>query len=180
MRRLTLFFLTQFIILSTLKAQPIRYVNSFQDSALNAQWMNGNTIVNDKDSSTNFFSRTDAQHPYSSGLELVLPENVHRKNFRLSIKGLVRVSVTGAKNQLVVSIAENDSAVFWSGFQIPDTSGKPGKWNVFEFTKLFPRNLSPACKIKIFVWNADGLSVTDIDDLQITFTEFPLTSFLPK
>jgi len=180
MQRLVICILSQFIVVFICKAQTNRYYNNFQDSVINVGWMNGNTIVRDGDSLTNFFSRTDKEHPYSSGIEMTLPENIRSKNFRLSIKGRVRASVTDAKNQLVVSFAQNDSLIFWTGIELPDSSSVPGKWIAFGYTNLFPRNIPAGCTFKVFVWNADGLSITDIDDIEITFTETPLTSFLPK
>ena len=180
MQRLFICILPLFIVASTCKAQTNRYYNNFQDSTIHAQWMNGNTIVKDNDSLTNFFSRTDKEHPYSSGIEMKLPENIRSKNFRLSIKGRIRATVTDAKNQLVISFAQNDSLVFWTGIELPDSSGVPGQWTAFGYTNLFPRNIPPGCTFKVFIWNADGLSVTDVDDMEITFTETPFTSFLPK
>ena len=101
----------------------------------------------------------------------------------------------GANNQLVISIAKKDSAVFWDGLQLGEASLKTGdsdstagnlasndqlKWHTFKMTTLVPGNLPSDSKIKIYIWNADGRSETDVDEMEIIFTETPLTSFLPR
>jgi hypothetical protein len=180
MRRFTLYLLCSLMCVAVAKSQSNRYFNSFQDSSINRNWINANTIQADKDSASNFFSRTDAQQPYSSGLELTIPENFRKKNFRLAVNGRVRVSILGGKNQLVVTITDNDSTVYWNGLQLRDSSGSAGIWSTFKYTDVFPGNLSPSCKIKIFVWNVDGRSVTDVDDIEIIISEEPFPTFLPS
>lgn len=50
-----------------------RYFNNFEDSTLNAGWMNSNTITLSDDFTKNHFSRTDELIKYSSGIEIAIP-----------------------------------------------------------------------------------------------------------
>lgn len=157
-----------------------RYFNNFEDSVVNAVWMNPNTITESSDSVKNHFSRTDKTNAYSSGIEIEIPAGLKGKNFTLSVKGLKRISGAGANNQLVISVALKDSAIFWKGEHLTDSADKLNEWRMFGYSTLVPGNIPRDSKIKIFVWNADGKSETDIDDLEIYFTETKFPSFLPE
>jgi len=157
-----------------------RFFNNFEDSALNAEWMNGNTIEKSIDPAHNFISKTSGTNPYSSGIETEIPAGLKSKNFRVVVKGSIRCEAAAANNQVVISIAKGDSSIFWSGEHIPDSTGKANEWNVFLATTLIPRSIPRDSRIKIFVWNADGKSETSIDDLDINFTEVKFPSFLPN
>jgi len=157
-----------------------RYINDFEDSIRNIVWMNPNTIIQGKNSGKDHFSRTDKNNPYSSGVEVQIPDGLRRKNFSIIIKGLIRLTDIDANNQLVISISRGDSAIFWKGEHLPDTLGKVNQWNNFSYSCLIPRNIPKDSKVKIFVWNADGKSETDIDNFEIYFTETEFPSWLPK
>jgi hypothetical protein len=172
----------------------IRYYNNFDDSALNSTWMNSNTIVSGSDSIRKYVSRTNAQNAYSSGIEIEIPPDLKRKNFLIGIRCDVNMQ-RGANNQLVIAIAKNDSAVFWDGLQLGESTtrlagtlsaddslpGNDGRtWYTIKMASLIPGNLPVDSKIKIYIWNADGKSETEVDEMDITFTEKPLPSFLPK
>ena len=157
-----------------------RYTNDFEDSIRNMVWMNPNTIIQGKESGKDHFSRTDKNNPYSSGIEIELPGELKRKNFSIAVKGLIRLTNVDANNQLVISISRGDSAIFWKGEHLPDTSGKVNQWNNFSYSCLIPRNIPKDSKVKIFVWNADGKSETDIDNFDITFKETEFPSSLPE
>ncbi len=157
-----------------------RYFNNFEDSTLNAGWMNPNSITSVDDSSKNHFSRTDELNQYSSGIEIAIPEDLSRKNFRINVNGLIRVTNPEAKSQLVISISRGDSAIFWKGEYLPDSSGKANEWNVFNVSVLIPRNIPIDSKAKIFLWNPSGKYITDIDNMDVYFTEVKSLSFLPK
>ena len=161
------------------------YFNNFEDSTLNREWMNMNTISADDTlgnlpAQKNHFSRTDEIHRYSSGIEMGIPEDLVNKNFRISVRGLIRVSVAGTDDQVVIAVSMGDSSVYWKGEHISMSSGKTNTWNGFEVSTLIPRNIHGSSRIKIFLWNADGKSLTDVDNLNINFTEIKLPSFLPK
>lgn len=157
-----------------------RYFNNFEDSTLNAGWMNPNTIASDNDPAKNHFSRTDEIKQYSSGIEISIPEDLRRKNFRITVNGLIRITNPEAKSQLVISISRGDSAIFWKGDYLPDSSGKTNEWNAFRIAVVIPRNIPTDSKAKIFLWNPSGKYITDIDDLDINFTEVKFPSFLPN
>ena len=101
----------------------------------------------------------------------------------------------GANNQLVISISKNDSSIFWDGLQLGKSDDKlsvwqlrgdsssgnePRVWSTIKLASLIPASLPADSRIKIYIWNAEGKSETDIDEMEIIFTETPLTSFLPK
>jgi hypothetical protein len=157
-----------------------RYFNSFEDSALNISWMNSNTIISGNDSAKNHFSRTDKTSPYSAGLEIEIPADLKGKNFRILIQGMVRTTIAGANNQLVISVARNDSSIFWYGEHLADSTGKINDWNMFLFSFLMPANIPGDAKVKIFVWNSDGKAETDVDNLDISFTAAGFPTFLPQ
>lgn len=169
------------------KVETIRYFNNFDDSAKNAPWMNSGTIVYDS-SSGNHFSRTDSSNPYSSGIEVEIPQNLKHRNFRITMKCDIKIT-PGSNNKFVIAISKNDSAIYWEGKQLGDSSLKAEEWHpkadatgwkILNTSVLVPGNLPADSKIKIYLWNEDGKSETDLDNLEITFTETPLTSFLPK
>ncbi len=157
-----------------------RYFNNFEDSGLNKEWMNSNTIILSDDSIMNHFSRTDEKNQYSSGIEIAIPADLMWKNFRIIINGLIRVNNVAAKNQLVISISRADSAIFWKGEYLPDSTGKINEWNKFKVSALIPGNIPKDSKVKIFLWNADGKYAADLDDLDIYFTQVKFPSFLPN
>jgi hypothetical protein len=154
---------------------------------VNSTWINSNTIIFSNDSSENYFSRTDATHPYSAGIEVEIPQDLKRKNFRIAVACDVKMQLS-TNNKLVISISKNDSSIFWEGFQIgnsrlkmikQDRSGS-GSWYSMNHSTLIPGNIPVDSKIKIFIWNADGKSETDVDQMEIGFTETTITSFLPR
>ena len=130
---------------------------------------------------------------FAAGIEVEIPQELKRKNFRIIVKCDVNLK-PGAHNQLVVSIAKKDSSLFWDGLQIGEselklrgrsaddniTINETRDWFTFRMESLIPGNLPIDSRIKIYIWNADGKSETDVDEMDITFTESPLTSFLPK
>jgi len=187
--RCTLLFLfSSTLAVAQLKnVETIQYMNNFDDSSKNTSWMNSNTIILDS-ASGNYFSRTDAKNPYSAGIEIEIPQNLKQTNFRITIKCDIKIQ-PGAKNKFVIGISKNDSAIYWEGKQLGDSSLKAnewyskndsGGWNVLNTSVIIPRNIPADSKIKIYLWNEDGKSDADLDNLEITFTETPLTSFLPK
>jgi hypothetical protein len=157
-----------------------RYFNSFEDSIYAVPWINTNTIVTSDDSVRNCFSKTDASSSYSAGIETAIPPDLQRKNFSIATRGFVRTTAKGANNQLVISISKGDSAIFWKGIPIPDSTAKINAWNAFSKSIQVPANITAGATVKIFVWNADGKSVTGIDSLEILFTEVKFPSFLPE
>jgi hypothetical protein len=172
----------------------VRFYNNFDDPRKNSSWMNSNTIVLDSDTTRKYVSRTNAENSYSAGIDIEIPAELKRKNFRIMIKCDVNMK-PGSNNQLVISITQKDSAVFWDGLQLGESTnrleGSPSAgdsitrndtrtWYTIKMASLIPANLPADSKIKIYIWNADGKSETDVDDMEITFTETPLTSFLPK
>jgi hypothetical protein len=171
-----------------------RFYNNFDDPAQNSSWMNSNTIILSNDSSRKFVSRIDENNPYSAGLEIEIPDDLKRKNFRIEVACSVFVK-PATNNKLVISISKNDSSVFWEGIQIGDqwktnsTEISPGrtdeqqsseKWYAVKKSTLIPGNIPVDSKVKIFIWNADGKSVTDIDNMDVTFSEIAFPSFLPQ
>jgi hypothetical protein len=157
-----------------------RYINDFEDSLQHASWMNPATVAADTGVLKNHFSRIVKTSPYSSGIETTIPEDLSKKNFRIDVKGLVKVSGINSNIQLVIAIDANDSAVYWKGTHIADSSTTINKWHPFQISTLIPRNTPVDSRIKIFVWNADGTSEAGIDNLEIVFTEVYFPSFLPR
>ncbi len=155
------------------------FFNNFEDSVFNREWMNPTTITSEI-SVQNYFSRTDENNHYSSGIEIAIPEDLKHKNFRISTGGLIRVNNTDGGIQMVLSIDVSDSAVFWKGDYLPDSTGKAGIWNPFKVSALLPMSIPANSRVKIFLWNASGKSLADVDDLEINFTEVEFPSFLPK
>jgi hypothetical protein len=156
-----------------------RYSNDFEDSLINREWMNSSTIITDSGSHGNHFSRITGANPYSAGMEAEIPADLKQKNFRISVKVRSRMSAS-SNNQLVISIAKNDSAIFWRGTPLTDSTYKLNEWSPLNISLLIPRSVPAESKIKIFVWNADGRSATDVDDLEISLTEVQIPSFLPN
>lgn len=157
-----------------------RYFNNFEDSILNTEWMNPTTITSSDDSTKNHFSRTNELNHYSSGIDIAIPENLRRKNFRISVIGVIRVSNTTCRSQVVISVSQSDSAIFWKGQFVPDESGKLNEWNKFNINALIPLNIPVKSKVKIFLWNPSGNCVADVDELEIYFTEMKFPSFIPE
>jgi len=194
--RLTIFFLLAIIAEGTgqhLDKATHRYFNNFDDPSVNSAWINSNTIILSNDSSGNYFSRTDAMNPYSAGIEVEIPPDLKRKSFRITVSCNVKM-LQGTNNQLVISISKNDSSIFWEGVQIHDSTLRmveqdrnatknlngSGPWYSMNKSTLIPGNIPVDSKIKIFIWNADGKSETDVDQMEISFTETTITSFLPR
>jgi len=184
MKALTIF-LTLLILVSKTLAQnnPVivySFANNFEDSIQKPEWMNPNTISLDEPNNRNHFSRMTAASPYSSGIEVEIPGDLRRTNFRISVQGIIRIANSNSNNQVVISISNGDSAIFWKGMHVPDSTGKINAWNPFIVSTLVPRSIPVKSKIKIFLWNSDGKDTADVDDLEIKFTEVAFPSFLPK
>jgi len=171
-----------------------RYFNNFDDPLKNSGYINSNTIVLSSDSSRKYVSRIDGMNPYSAGLEIDIPEDLRRKNFRIQVECSVFIK-PGSNNKLVISISKNDASIYWEGMQIGDNTSQrnsievplggtddqaEGKWVALKKSTLIPGSMPVDSRIKIFIWNSDGKSVTDIDDLDVTFYEASFPSFLPQ
>lgn len=154
-----------------------RYFNNFEDSILNAAWMNAHTIASSADGDQNHYSKTDAANPYSAGLEMSVPENLRNHNFKIVISGLIRKNPV-SDIQLVVSVAKDDSAVFWKGFAMHD-SANTDDWSGFQYSVLVPGSIPGSSKLKIFVWNADAKAEADVDNFEMVLTRERMPSFLP-
>ena len=166
------------------------YFNNFDDLTKNSSWINSHTIMLSGDSSRKYVSRIDDKNPYSAGLETDIPEDLKRKNFRIDVSCDVFVK-SGSSNKLVISVSKNDSSIFWEGVLIGDnqvqtnSSGtgedqNSGKWFTVKKSTLIPGNVPAGSRVKVFVWNADGKSVTDVDELSVVLTEVSFPSFLPQ
>ena len=172
-----------------------RYFNNFDDPSKNTSFINLNTIVLSNDSSRKFVSRTDETNPFSAGLEIEIPEDLKRKNFKIEVACSVFVK-PGTNNKLVISISKNESSLYWEGVQVGENQSQAnsgevplgetddaqgsGKWFALKKSSLIPGSMPVDSRVKIFIWNADGKSVTDIDDLEVTFSEVAFPSFLPQ
>lgn len=155
-----------------------RYQNNFEDSSVNAGWLNPETIGSEV--SGNHYSATGKEHPYSSGIEMNIPEDLRKKNFRITVSGSVKYAEPHSACKLVISISEHDSSVFWKGTDIFDSASRPGEWNPFRELVILPRSLPADSRVKIFVWNESGKSEIAVDNMDIYFSEMKFPSFLPE
>ena len=155
-----------------------RYFNNFEDSVQGAEWINTNTIAGEM--SDNYVSVIGASQPYSCGLEIEIPPELKKKNFRVNVKANFLSSDIKPEYRLVISISKGDSEIYWAGFPLPDSSAAPDHYKNIAASTLIPQNIPPDSKVKIFFWHTGGSSQAKIDDLEILFTRIKFPSFLPQ
>jgi hypothetical protein len=156
------------------------YACTLEDSTYGSEWINLFTKTQGTGSSGICFSKTDKTNPYGLGLQIPLPANLQHRNFKISVRGMFRITDALSNNSLVVSLSRGDSIVFWQGKNVVEKFGQLNAWNSFYDSVLIPRNITGDSKLKIFMWNQDGKSETWVDDLEIYLTTVELPSFLPK
>jgi len=142
-------------------------------------WTNQQTIVKGDAHSGTSFSRTDSSNQYGIGWRGNVPVQFQSKNIQLSVSGFTRISSPSVKASIVISILKNDSTVYWENRPL-----NPGVKNLNEWTLIREDVKLPATicgsdyTLLIYLWNENGVSSCDLDDLELLFNELEFPSYM--
>jgi hypothetical protein len=143
------------------------FVNDLQDSVSAGYWMNLHTRKQDEKNPGNFISTTNSEMPYGLGFESGIPENLKRKNIYLFIRAQLRIYDTTQHIILVKEISNAGTTIYWKGENVAMQFGKPNEWVAIHDSLYIPGNIPVDSKMKIYIWNQDGKTEADVDDLDI-------------
>ena len=174
-----IFFITiNFVVVAQVKLLSIS--NDLESSSDSLPWINQATAVKGEAFSGNYYSSTDSIKQFGLGYKGVLPKQCLNKTLHIKFSELIRANVTGNEFVMVITVSVGDSEIFWSSKNISSRLKSPGIWTKMEDEFDLPASMTGKNNIlALYLWNKDGKSVVDIDDLKIDFEEKSMPSFLP-
>ena len=174
-----IFFITiNFVAVSQVKLLTIR--NDMEAVSDSFPWTNQSTAVNGDAYSGNFFSSTDSIKQYGLGYKGAFPKQCQNKSLHIKFSEYIRANNLGSDFVMVISVSKGESEVFWSSKNISSRLTEVSKWTNMEDDFDLPSSLTGSDNtLAIYLWNRDGKSRVDIDDLRIDFEEKAMPSFLP-
>ena len=151
------------------------YKNDLDSNRDSINWINENTSLRDTING-NHFSRVDSNHQYGLGIKSSFPSNSFGQSLSITYQALFRRFSANAKIAVAISITKGDSSIYWNPISVQTNAAN--EWNSRNVNFRIPGNLVDAENtITLFVWNMDGNSSVDIDDVQIKFE--PLSLIVP-
>jgi hypothetical protein len=141
----------------------------FNDFECVRGWGDANTITSGVAHSGKYFSKIDSVKQFSYGFKL------EKKSISDTLLNKVAVSIwvltkdIKTKACIVAQITRNDSSIYWQKSEIKNFIAQPLEWDNAKAEFILPKDIKPKDKILIYVWNADGKSEVDVDDLEVQF-----------
>jgi len=156
----------------------LRFYWNFEKPDPSSHWMNAATRT---EGSGNYFSHTDSLQPYGIGFRSLVPGGDGNRSFKANVSFRLRASALAGKPKLVFSIVRNDETVFWDSRDLAGYIKQKEEWFTVEgISQVLPASFTASpYQFVCYVWNSDGVAAVDIDDIQITFDQVSLPSFLP-
>ncbi|TAH42058.1 MAG: hypothetical protein EYC69_06930 [Bacteroidetes bacterium] len=172
-----------FLLLSgASNAQPpeLRLIHNLEVEESDDPWINQQTIIMGDAHSGQAFSRTDSVNPYGIGWRGPVPASFQNRNIHLSISGFARAFSVDAKASIVISILKQDSTVYWINRPVNYVDKTLSSWSKVNEEVMLPSNLCTAdYTLLVYIWNENGHSICDFDDLSLVFNELRFGSFMP-
>ncbi len=158
---------------------PTRYYWDMEHKDTAACWINLSTIV---EQNGNHFSRTDSLRPYGIGWQSQVPGANGHQTCQALVSLRIRSAGDNSSAKLVFVIEQRGKQVFWEGVGIVDPKRIVGTWyKVSTVKQVIPAEYTATdCSFKVFVWNDNGQSAVDIDDVEVEFLQEVEPSFMPS
>jgi hypothetical protein len=176
----TQFFILLFLFLFAshfLQAQ--HFYTGFEPDETADYWQNTNPIEDTTAFSGSFYHQTIASHEYALGLEFLLPDTLQNNNLRIKFGAWLRFNAAPSKAIFVLSLASNDSLLYWHGIKADDVLDSTAVWKHLSASFKLPANYGKNAILKAYLWNPGG-EVFDIDDLTINLEPLQMPSFMPE
>jgi hypothetical protein len=136
-------------------------------------WGEALTIVKGNAYSGQYYSKIDSVNKYSYGFKLEKNAISDKQLKKVSVDVWVRTSDVNTKSLLVAQItrktAKRDSTIYWEKSEIRKFKLQPSEWINVKSSFDLPKELQPKDKILLYVWNSDGKSEVDVDDMEVQF-----------
>lgn len=143
-------------------------------------WINRSTIIQGAAASGSSFSRVDSVSCFGFGYEHAFLPELNGKNLGVMISGSYRMENRIPGCQLVLMLTKKDSVIYWTSVDISSRIKGTG-WERLNDRFTLPSNFTAAGIVfKTYLWNANCKGYIDFDDLEITFSEMKMPSFLPE
>ncbi len=154
--------------------------NNLESISDSFPWINQSTTVKGDAFSGNYYSSTDSLKQFGLGYKGAFPVPCRNKNLHIIFSEFIRANITGKEFFMVITVSFGDSIIVWDSKNISARIKKPQAWTEMHDEIDLPSSLTGEGYIfAIYLWNKDGNSVVDIDDLNIDFEEKEMPSFLP-
>ena len=180
------FFLAVFLFTFSIKTiwaqRTLLNINNNLESVTDSfPWINQSTKVNGDAFSGNYYSSTDSLMQFGLGYKGAFPLSCRNKNLHINFSEFVRANVIGKEFFMVVNVSFGDSLIVWESKNISAKLLKPNLWTEMKDEIDIPSSLTgEGYNFVLYLWNKDGKSKVDIDDLKIDFEEKNMPSFLPN
>jgi hypothetical protein len=158
-----------------------RLQNDLEGSGAQEPWINLQTVASGDAHSGSHFSSTHAQAPFGLGYRGRFPERGRDRNLHITIGSFLRTDQMGNEFFLVAAVSSGDSTVYWNSFNVSDRINRKNTWTPVREEINIPASFTGNnFTFSIYLWNKDGRSKVDIDDLTLDFEIMKLPSFLPE
>jgi hypothetical protein len=150
------------------------------ENATDDPWVNVSSIISGDAFSGTRYSSTDSVNRYGFGYTSAFPENCQEKNLIIQYTAQLRSAGKSSEAGIVTSVTYGDSAVYWSFENFNGKLKDLNKWTAVSGQLRVPRKFTgPEYKLSVYLWNKDGVTRFDMDDLVLSFSELQMPSFLP-
>lgn len=155
--------------------------NKLDSVSDNIPWINQASTITRDAVTENYYSSTDSIKQFGLGYKGLFPSVCRNKNLHISFTERIRSNIIGNEFFMVINVSLGDSVIVWEAKNISSKVLKPNTWTEIKEEINIPSTLTGENYIlAIYLWNKDGKSIVDIDDLKIDFMEKEFPSFLPK
>lgn len=155
------------------------FVNGFETSDQNRQWLNGNSLYDSDAFDGDHIHRTFAEMEYGCGLEVPFSDSLFGKNLRISFEAAFRFQQLPKTALFVITIQRADSMVYWHGFSLKDAIRKTNRWTKASSSFIIPSDIVDGSKLKMYLWNP-GMELIDTDALSLRIESISMPVYIPE
>jgi hypothetical protein len=155
---------------SNVKHDALYFFNDFENVR---GWGEAFTITKGKGHSGMYYSKIDSIHQFSYGFKMDKNSIYDKELKKVSVNVWILAKDPNTKAVLVAQVnrktATKDSSIYWQKAEIQKFKPQASVWTNVKASFDLPKNLQPKDNILFYVWNSDGKSEVDVDDLEVQF-----------
>jgi hypothetical protein len=142
----------------------------FNDLETVKGWMENNTLRKGDAHSGKFYSTTDSSWQYSLAFSLSVGNISDKPLKKADVSLWALVKKEKFDGSIVTCVTRKDSVLFWNSSNLNNFYKKPNEWFKATETMNFPAGMQNSDIVKVYLWNVDGKSVINIDDMEVQFS----------
>ena len=144
------------------------FANNFDDMR---GWIQNDKIIKGKAHSGKYYSKTDSINLFSFAFNMGIGNLTQKTLKKADVTLWANVKDEKYAGSIVTSINRGDSTIFWDSSNLKFFYKKTGEWFEAKATFNYPSKVRKTDIVKIYLWNSNGKSEIDMDDIEIQFYE---------